>query len=83
VICSARKVEDMQEDRISKDGRRAKCAECGRWYGIDEAHGLYSNADHIGALIEEHLKRVSDDRREEVLEYLRNIERFARESATA
>ena len=40
----------MAEDRISKNGQKAKCSECGAWYGINEYHGLRSpgHAEYVG-----------------------------------
>lgn len=45
------------EDKISKDGKRAKCAQCGTWYGLDEAHGLYSSPECVAALLVKNLRR--------------------------
>lgn len=47
----------MSEDRISKDGTKAKCGVCGEWYGLDEAHGLYSSAAHVAAAMRIALER--------------------------
>jgi hypothetical protein len=57
---SEREGGKVMEDRISKDGKRAKCATCGEWYGLDDYHGRTSPR-HLGAELALKLEAIEDD----------------------